>query len=200
MKKLLIFSYTLILVIISSCGSDAPETDNKQEIKANMSDYSEFQLINLGKYELNAKIMIPDASANIGASTKPEIIHNDSFLWKITAGPKFELHIEDFGDYKDRMVNKKKELKEQNKFFQIKYLIDEPHLILYERKLIVKGDKNAAPEVGVDHITYHVYGEKILDGITYELRSRDEGFGADQKNIAELMVKTIKSFNSLDKQ
>ena len=164
-----------------------------------MNDYTEFQLITLDKHELNAQIMIPDASANIGASTKPEIEHNDSFLWKITAGTKFELHIEDFGDYKDRMVNKKKELSEQNKFFQIKYLIDEPQLILYERKLIVKGDKNASPEVGVDHTTYHVYGEKILDGITYELRSRDQGFTANQKNIAEMMAKAIKSFNQLIK-
>jgi hypothetical protein len=120
-------------------------------------------------------------------------------LDKIIAGPKFELHIEDFGDYKDRMANKKKELTEQHKFFQIKYLIDEPQLLLYERKLIVNGDKNAAPEVGFDHITYHVYGEKILDGITYELRSKDAGFSADQKYIAEMMAKTIKSFNKLGK-
>jgi hypothetical protein len=197
MKNLLIIS--LILFIIFSCGSNVTEDDNKPKTKVNLSDYSEFHLINLEKYELNAHLMIPDASANIGASTKPEIFHNDSFLWKITAGPKFELHIEDFGDYKDRMANKKKELKQQNKFFQIKYLIDEPQLILYERTLIVKGDKNAAPEVGVDHITYHVYGEKTLNGITYELRSRDEGFGSDQKHIAEMMAKTIKSFNPLGK-
>jgi hypothetical protein len=95
------------------------------------------------------------------------------------------------------MANKKKELKEQHKFFQIKYLIDEPQLLLYERKLIVKGDKNASPKVGFDHITYHVYGEKIIDGITYELRSKDAGFSADQKHIAEMMAKTIKSFNKL---
>lgn len=190
---------TLILVFNSGCERNIEEDENKSKTKVNMGDYSEFHLITLDKHELNAQLMIPDASANIGASTKPEIVHNDSFLWKITAGPKFELHIEDFGDYKDRMVNKKKELQSQNKFFQITYLIDEPQLILYERKLIVKGDKNAAPEVGVEHITYHVYGEKNLDGITYELRSRDAGFGADQKHIAEMMAKTIKSFKSLTK-
>jgi hypothetical protein len=199
MKNLLIFLMTLILVINSGCERNIAENENKSKTKVNMNDYSEFHLITLDKHELNAQLMIPDASANIGASTKPEIVHNDSFLWKITAGPKFELHIEDFGDYKDRMVNKKKELQSQNKFFQITYLIDEPQLILYERKLIVKGDKNAAPEVGVEHITYHVYGEKNLDGITYELRSRDAGFGADQKHIAEMMAKTIKSFNPLAK-
>lgn len=199
MKNLLFLLMTLILVFNSGCERNIEEDENKSKTKVNMGDYSEFHLITLDKHELNAQLMIPDASANIGASTKPEIVHNDSFLWKITAGPKFELHIEDFGDYKDRMVNKKKELQSQNKFFQITYLIDEPQLILYERKLIVKGDKNAAPEVGVEHITYHVYGEKNLDGITYELRSRDAGFGADQKHIAEMMAKTIKSFKSLTK-
>jgi hypothetical protein len=199
MKNLLIFLMPLILVTTSGCKGKNSEDENKSKTKVNMGDYSEFHLITLEKHELNAQLMIPDASANIGASTKPEIVHNDSFLWKITAGPKFELHIEDFGDYKDRMVNKKKELQSQNKFFQITYLIDEPQLILYERKLIVKGDKNAAPEVGVEHITYHVYGEKNLDGITYELRSRDAGFGADQKHIAEMMAKTIKSFSPLAK-
>ncbi len=199
MKNLFIFLMTLILAINSGCEGNLAKNENKSKTNVNMGDYSEFHLITLDKFELNAQLMIPDASANIGASTKPEIVHNDSFLWKITAGPKFELHIEDFGDYKDRMVNKKKELQSQNKFFQIKYLIDEPQLILYERKLIVKGDKKAAPEVGVEHITYHVYGEKNLDGITYELRSRDAGFGADQKHIAEMMAKTIKSFNPLGK-
>ena len=199
MKNLIILLMTLILVFFSGCERNIAEDENKSKTKVNMGDYSEFHLITLDQHELNAQLMIPDASANIGASTKPEIVHNDSFLWKITAGPKFELHIEDFGDYKDRMFNKKKELQSQNKFFQITYLIDEPQLILYERKLIVKGDKNAAPEVGVEHITYHVYGEKNLDGITYELRSRDAGFGADQKHIAEMMAKTIKSFKSLTK-
>jgi hypothetical protein len=197
MKPFFRFIFLGSLITASSCGQNEVEQTTPTLPVVNMNDYSEFQMITLDKHELQAQIFIPDASANIGASTIPEIEHSDSFLWKITAGPKFELHIEDFGDYKDRMANKKKELKEQHKFFQIKYLIDEPQLLLYERKLIVKGDKNASPKVGFDHITYHVYGEKIIDGITYELRSKDAGFSADQKHIAEMMAKTIKSFNKL---
>jgi hypothetical protein len=60
--------------------------------------------------------------------------------------------------------------------------------------LIVKGSKKASPTVGVEHKSYHVYGQKIIDGITYELRSRDEGYEA--KNIIELMAKSIKSFKA----
>ncbi len=197
MKQLVFFTVLMTLILVTSCGDGKADIKEQKAAVINFNDYSEFQLITLKENELKAELMIPMASANIGASTKPEIEHSDSFLWKIKAGPKFELHIEDFGDYKDRMENKKKELKEQSKFFQITYLIEEPYLILYERKLIVKGVKNASPDVGVDHITYHVYGEKILDGITYELRSKDEGFKADQKHIAQLMAKTIKSFKKI---
>jgi hypothetical protein len=89
---------------------------------------------------------------------------------------------------------KKKELKEQE-VFSINYLIDDKDLIVYERKLIVKGSKKASPKVGVEHKSYHVYGQKIIDGITYELRSRDEGYEA--KNIIELMAKSIKSFKPI---
>jgi hypothetical protein len=197
MSRFIRFFLVGLLISVSSCGQNENQQTSSNPPGVNLTDYSEFQMITLDQHELQAQIFIPDASANIGASTKPEIEHNDSFIWKITAGPKFELYIEDFGDYKDRMVNKKKELQEQHDFFQIKYLIDEPQLLLYERKLIVKGDKNASPKVGVDHITYHVYGEKIIDGITYELRSKDEGLSADQKHIAEMLAKTIKSFNKL---
>jgi hypothetical protein len=92
---------------------------------------------------------------------------------------------------------KKKELKEQE-VFSINYLIDEKDLIVYERKLIVKGSKNASPKVGVEHKSYHVYGQKIIDGITYELRSRDEGYeGSEAKKIIELMAKSIKSFKPI---
>jgi hypothetical protein len=136
-------------------------------------------------------MMLPDETANIGASTKPEILHADGdFIWDINVGPNFNLHIEDYGDYTDMVDYKKKELKKQD-LFKITYLINEKDLILYERTLIVKGSKKASPTVGVEHKSYHVYGQKIINGITYELRSRDEGY---EKMIIELMAKSIKSF------
>ncbi len=188
-----LFSFLLIGALFSSCGGG--EKPAKEDGVTLDDDYYEFKGINLKEYGIPAIIMLPDETANIGASTKPEIIHADGdFIWDINVGSNFNLHIEDYGDYTDMVEYKKKELKEQE-VFSINYLIDEKDLIVYERKLIVKGSKKASPKVGVEHKSYHVYGQKIIDGITYELRSRDEGYEA--KNIIELMAKSIKSFKPI---
>jgi len=173
--------------------------ENKIETKAASTvkldeDYYEFRGISLQQYDIPAMIMLPDETANIGASTRPEVKHPDSFIWSITLGTKFMLFIEDFGDYRNRVSNKKKELKEQT-LFKIHYLYESSDLIVYERTLIVRGSKQASPSVGVEHKSYHVYGQKIIDGITYELRSKDEGCS---RNIAVLMAKSIKSFKALE--
>ena len=65
---------------------------------------------------------------------------------------------------------------------------------MYEQKLVVKGSKKAAPTVGVEHRSFHVYGQKTIDGVTYELRSRDEGY---EKVIIELMAKSVRSFKPI---
>ena len=77
------------------------------------------------------------------------------------------------------------------KIFAIKYLVDEPELIVYERTLMVTGSKYAAPEVGIEHKSYHVYGQKTVDKIIYGLSTAQEGC---EKHIVELMAKSIKSF------
>jgi len=186
--------FSLVLSGLNSCGTeDVPK--EKSTIKLD-EDYYEFRGISLNQYDIPAMIMLPDETANIGASTRPEIAHPDSFLWCITLGAKFKLYIEDFGDYRNRVSNKKKELKEQT-FFNIQYLYQSSDLIVYERTLIVRGSKQASPAVGIEHKSCHVYGQKIIDGITYELRSKDEGCS---KNIAVLMAKSIKSFKALDQR
>ncbi len=188
-----LFSILLMGALFTSCGGDNQPV--KEEGVTLDDDYYEFKGINLKENGIPAMIMLPDETANIGASTKPEIIHTDGdFIWDINVGSNFNLHIEDYGDYTDMVEYKKKELKEQE-VFDINYLVDEKDLIVYERKLIVKGSKKASPKVGVEHKSYHVYGQKIIDGITYELRSRDEGYEA--KNIIELMAKSIKSFKPI---
>jgi hypothetical protein len=177
---------------VFSCGSKEASSETAT-VKLD-EDYYEFRGISLTPYDIPAMIMLPDETANIGASTRPEITHPDSFLWSITLGAKFKLYIEDFGDYRNRVSNKKKELKEQT-LFKINYLFQSDDLIVYERTLIVRGSKQASPSVGIEHKSFHVYGQKIVDGITYELRSRDEGCS---KNIAVLMAKSIKSFKALE--
>ena len=74
-------------------------------------------------------------------------------------------------------------------------MVEEKDLLVYERKLIVKGSKNASPKVGIEHKSYHVYGQKTINGITYEFRSREEGY--EQKRIISLMAKTIKSVEEI---
>ena len=180
------------LVFVSSCGG--PQEKGKQEQGAE-DEYYEFQGLSLKDYGVPGMIMLPDETANIGASTKPEVVHNDGdFIWDIFVGPNFEMHIEDYGDYTDLVEYKKKELKEQE-VFDIKYLVNEKDLIVYESNLIVRGSKQASPTVGVKHKSYHVYAQKIINGITYELRSRDEGY---ERMIIDLMAKSIRSFKAIE--
>jgi len=190
-SPLFIFLFGMFL---SSCNNQDPEESEESNSLSLDDDYYEFKGISLKQQGIPAMIMLPDETANIGASTKPEVIHVDGdFIWEINVGPNFNLHIEDYGDYTDMVEYKKKELKDQN-MFNVKYLVDEKDLIVYERTLIVKGSKKASPTVGVEHKSYHVYGQKIINGVTYELRSRDEGY---EKMIIELMAKSIKSFKSI---
>jgi hypothetical protein len=186
------FVLSVVLLGMNAC-ENTDETKEASTVKLD-EDYYEFRGISLQQYDIPAMIMLPDETANIGASTRPEVKHPDSFIWSITLGAKFMLFIEDFGDYRNRVSNKKKELQEQT-MFKIHYLYQSNDLIVYERTLIVRGSKQASPSVGVEHKSYHVYGQKIIDGITYELRSKDEGCS---RNIAVLMAKSIKSFKALE--
>jgi hypothetical protein len=59
----------------------------------------------------------------------------------------------------------------------------------------VDGKKGVSNSVGVPHKTYHVYGQKVINDITYVFRSRDEGY---EKVIIDLMAKSIKSVKPLE--
>lgn len=184
----------LLGMLFTSCDNNSTEGNKSDEVINLDDDYYEFNAISLAPDNIPAMIMLPDETANIGASTKPEVIHTEGdFIWDINVGPNFDLHIEDYGDLTDLVEYKKKELKDQS-MFKINYLVDEKDMILYERTLVVKGSKKASPTVGVEHKSYHVYGQKVIKGITYELRSRDEGY---EKMIIELMAKSIKSFKPI---
>ena len=182
----------LLLVVpgffLSSCSNE--EEDKKKKEDIDLEDYYEFQVMDMSKYGIDAYIYLPDETANIGASTKPEVSHPEDHIWQIDIGQNFTLHIEDMANIKDNIKEEKKELK-RKEFFKIKYLIDDEDMILYQRELVVKGSDRAASTVGVEHKSYHVFGQKTVDGITYVLESREEGY---EKNIIEMMAKSIKSF------
>lgn len=191
-NHLLMFLIFGVLILTSGCNETVEKSN--EEIVVD-DDYYEFQDFNLEDYEIPAVISLPDETANIGASTKPEVEHiSTDIKWTINVGPNFQLLIEDYGDITDLIETEKKELADQ-KFFKIKYIVDEPDMIVYERKLIVDGAEDAPPTVGVEHKSYHVYAQKVVNGFTYELQSREEGY---EKAIIELMAKSIRSFRPIE--
>lgn len=198
-KKIPFYFLALLLgvtLVFQSCG-DGGEGQNPEDEVVVDEDYYEFQDVILDNYEIPALIKLPDETANIGASTKPEVLHvEDDIKWMINIGPNFQLLIEDYGHNTDLVEVEKKDLADKD-FYKIKYIIDEPNLILYERTLVVDGNEKAAPSVGVEHTSYHVYGQKTIGDITYELQSREEGY---EKMIIELMAKSIKSFKGIEEE
>jgi len=185
----LVFSLTLV-----SCSENEKIVEEPKEAETVLDDdYYDFQGFNMSPYDIPVMIMLPDETANIGASTKPEVFHTvDDFKWELLVGSNFEMLIDDWGDYTDMVVTRKKELASLD-FYKINYLIDQKNFIMYEQELIPKGVK-ASNSVGVPHKSYHVYAEKVIDGVTYVFRSKDEGA---EKLIIELMAKSIKSVKPL---
>ena len=191
-KGLILIGIMSSLLTLSSCGGNTPDVSVVEDIT---DDYYEFQDFNLNTYGIPAFISLPDETANIGASTKPEVNHiQNDIQWEVNIGSSFQLLIEDYGDITDLIEVEKTALAEQS-FFHVNYLIDEPGLILYERILLVKGIENASPNVGVEHKSYHVYGAKVINGVTYELQSREDGY---EKVIIELMAKSIRSLRPIE--
>lgn len=177
-------------ILVSSCGTD-PIEDDGIELS---DDYYEFQDFNLSDFEIDGIISLPDETANIGASTTPEVTHVQSdIIWEIKVGQNFTLLIEDYADIND-LVSVEKKLLAERTFYKIEYIIDEEDLILYQRTLLVGGMENASKAVGFEHKSYHVYGQKRINDITYELKSRPEGY---EKMIIELMAKSIKSLKTV---
>lgn len=188
-KSLIFLLLVAVGVSVTACSGEEKPSGKKKEVTLD-DDYYNFQMVDMSKYGIDAYIQLPDETANIGASTKPDILHPEDHLWQIDIGRNFTMHIEDMANIRDNVKEEKKDLAHK-KFFKIKYLIDEPNMILYERELVVKGTDKAASTVGIEHKSYHVFGQKTIDGITYTLESREEGY---EKIIIEMMAKSIKSF------
>ncbi len=181
-----IFSLFLLIGIFSACKSE--EEPVIKEVEA--ENYYEFIKYDFSEYGLNINMMLPDETANIGASTKPDVKHDlDGFKWEIQIGPNFGFIIDDFGEEKEKVSEKMANLKSVH-FMDVEYLIKEKDFIVYETKLKISGEE-ASPITQVkEHISYHVYAQKTIDGYTYVFRSREEGVA---KNIVEIMAKSFRS-------
>jgi len=169
------------------------ETEEKKPVADGIElddDYYEFQTFDMADFGIDGYISLPDETANIGASTKPEVMQIESHLWQIDVGLNFTLHIEDMANLTDIIKEEKKDLASK-KFFKVKYLVDKPDMIIYERTLVVSGTDKASKTVGKEHKSYHVFGQRKVNGIMYALESQEEGYN---KTIIELMAKSIRSF------
>ena len=184
--------YKILLIIGLAIGA-ASACDRPQQAveKSAEEDYLyEFSKFNLAPYGLKATIMLPDETANIGASTQPEILHQeDGFKWEVMVGPNFQFIIDDYGEVKDKINEKKAALKDLD-IFDIRYLVEERDLLVYEATLKVTGEKSSPITHNKQHISYHVYAQKVIDGYTYIFRSREEGY---PKNIVDIMTKSFRS-------
>lgn len=194
MKNFIVF---LGLILLVNLGLTSCNSNENSVIENEDEELYEFKGFSLKDYDIPATIMLPDETANIGASTEPEIIHaTDDFKWELLVGPNFHMIIDDWGDDREMVSSEKKRLEGLN-FYKIKYIVNEADFIIYERILKVDGEKSAPKSVGLEHKSYHVFGQKIIDGITYVFRCRDEGF---EKMIIDLMAKSIKSVKPIKKE
>lgn len=181
-----IFALFLLIGIFSACKSKEEPVVKEVE----MEDYYEFMKYSFAEYGLNINMMLPDETANIGASTKPEVKHElDGFKWEIEIGPNFEFIVDDFGEEKEKVSEKMANLKNVH-FMEVNYLLKEKDFIIYETKLKIAGEKKSPITSLKEHISYHVYAQKTINGYTYVFRSREEGF---PKNIIEIMAKSFRS-------
>ena len=187
MKKIFVLVAVLPLFFISCGGNtqeDSEDTANSGDSLA--LDFSDMNEISLKENGLNMKLMLPSVASSTGNSISAQIEHDEGdYLWYVNIGAHFQLVIEDFGKEKDKVPAEKKRLKELSNIFDFEYLLDDPTLIMYKRTLHEgQGGKTS----------YHCFGEVIIGGYTYILRSEQEG---SLKPIIEDMVKTIQSASEI---
>jgi hypothetical protein len=181
-QQRIVFFVILFLFGLSGCQDENPSN-------ATTFDYFQFQHVDLSKYDISASIMIPDATAGIGASFKPNVEYDEGgYKWTISVGRNFQLFIEDYGDNLYRFEEFKKDLIKDNKktnYFQFEMLKEEKDILIYSRKENSDFIKNKK-------ITYHIYAVKKINGIYYEIRNGEHG---DSKKVLDFMYHSIQSFH-----
>ena len=165
-----------------TCGGEGDGESTDGDSTTTELTFEDMNEISLKEHGLNMCIMLPEVASSTGAAIEPQVEHDEGdYLWDVKIGSRFHLIIEDFGKEKDKVANEKKRLKDLEKIFAIEYITDDPKLIMYKRTL--HEGQGGKP-------SYHCYGETVIDGYTYILRSQEDG---SLKPIIEDMEKTIQS-------
>jgi hypothetical protein len=195
MKKIyLAFGVFALATLLTACGDQNKEDGEiKVEYPEELEDLDNFEAFSLKPFEIDALIYLPDATANIGASTAPEVTHEkDGYKWDLNVGQNFHLTIEDWGTdnaFKDHL----KQLEDQ-KVYTIEFIEKKDDFAYYKADLSVNG-KGGKDNVGVDHFTYHVVAQHTINGINYLFKSNKDGHA---KLITDFMAKSVKSVKPID--
>jgi len=182
-----LFALFSFLIILISC------TEKENVNSTESINIFDFKPLNLEKHEIPATIFLPDETFNIGASTEVEVIHEEGdFKWDIAIGPNFKFKIDDWGDDRQILEAEKDKLKAID-FYNITFIKNTDNKIIYKRELKVDGSTKASKKVGTEHITYHIFEMKEINGIVYVLKNNDEG---SSKKIVDLLDKSFETFKS----
>ena len=190
MKKVKALSYIgllLFYLFLQACSNEGATTINERKINQESDKYYQFSKLTLSDFDFNASIFIPDETAGIGASFKPIISHDEDFKWTISAGPNFKLFIEDYGE-NSSLIDEFEAKITKSDFFDISIISKKNGIILYQRSI----KKNTLSDVSSkeNHISFHLYAIKNINGIYYELKNKEEG---NTKKVIELMEKSVES-------
>lgn len=191
MKIKHIFYYVFISCLTFTACTDSVENEGNQGVDEALLDFNSFSL---KPYDIPATILLPDETSNIGASTKVEVTHTEGdFLWNLKVGPNFELVINDWGSDKEILNAEVKKL-QSLEFYNVKFIKKTPSTLIYERRLNVKGKKNAPKNVGIEHKSYHLFMTKTINNIIYTFETIDTG---SSREIVELQEKCINSIHEI---
>lgn len=186
----LVFGFTLTYCTEEKKDNDSLDVVYEDELEG----LDEFEAFSLKPYGIDAMIYLPDETADIGAAAEPRVEHEpDGFKWDLFVGQNFHMRIDDWGD--DEMIAfHKEELLDFSNMYEIEFLEEADNFLYYKRTLKVDGTKDAGKNVGVEHVSFHCYGQHKIGGINYVFRTNDNGH---QKPITTYMSKSIKSVKEI---
>ena len=184
MYKTLIACSMFLLLGIVGCKDNSVVDTNSTNI-----DYYQYFKFNLSPFDIPATIMLPDETLGIGTSFLPEVKHKEAdFLWELSIGPNFSILIEDYGDVKELVKTHKAKILDKNQtIYSVKLLVDEPELLIYERKLKTAGKQTSG-------VTYHAYAQKNIQGVYYEFKSPE---GGHSKKVIDIVEKSLRSIKAI---
>ena len=187
MKTKLLFAASLIiaglgLLSLPSCGEKENTTQN-DTVDTIKIDYKGMRSYSLKDHGLDATMMIPEELTASGDPFPVEVVKGeDGFTWRITAGPSFEMVLEEVDGEGNYIQRKKDALK--NGIFAVEYITDEPDKFMYKAIL---------PNAAGQRDYYHVYGVVKIGGADYIIMSSEAGEFTEVQ--AKDMLKTIYSMS-----